>query len=65
MPGKNFRNAVPVCVLLRKKFQNGIPGHSVTKIPLDISNNLRIFGTEFSMLVPYSFIVLTKREEST
>jgi hypothetical protein len=24
MPGKDFRNAVPVCVLLRKKFRNGI-----------------------------------------
>jgi hypothetical protein len=29
-----FQNAIPSCVLLRKNFQNGIPVHCVTKIPL-------------------------------
>jgi hypothetical protein len=33
IPGKRFQNAVPVCVLLKKNFRNGIPSQ---KIPLMI-----------------------------
>jgi hypothetical protein len=34
-PGKrDSRTQIPGCVLLRKNFQNGIPAHSITEIPL-------------------------------
>jgi hypothetical protein len=29
-----FRDAVPVCALLKKNFQNGVPACFVTKVPL-------------------------------
>jgi hypothetical protein len=32
--GKRLRNTVPACILLRITFWNGVPAHSVTKIPL-------------------------------
>jgi hypothetical protein len=31
--GKQFRNAVPACVLLTKNFRDGVPARSVIKIP--------------------------------
>jgi hypothetical protein len=34
---KRFWDVVPACALHRKNFQNGIPAHSVTKIPICLS----------------------------
>jgi hypothetical protein len=31
MPGKNFRNAIPACIVLRKNFWKGVPVFSITK----------------------------------
>jgi hypothetical protein len=40
MPAKKrFWNTVLVCILLRKNFWNGVPGCSITKIPLGIVLN--------------------------
>jgi hypothetical protein len=36
---KSFRNAVSLCVLLRKNFRNGVASRSVTKMLLVISKN--------------------------
>jgi hypothetical protein len=38
MPGKMFRSAVLVCVLLSKIVRNGVLTHSVTKMPLGMGN---------------------------
>jgi hypothetical protein len=35
---KRFRNAIPAFVVLRKNFQNGVPAHFITEIPLAIFN---------------------------
>jgi hypothetical protein len=34
---ERFWNTVLACVLLRKRFQNGVLAHSITKIPLSVS----------------------------
>jgi hypothetical protein len=43
MPGrKKFRNVVPICVLQKRCFRNGIPACSATEITLIIINHCRI-----------------------
>jgi hypothetical protein len=34
---KGFRNAVESCILLKKSFWDGVPVHSITKIPLALT----------------------------
>jgi hypothetical protein len=42
---KRFQNVIPVCVLLRKNFQNCVLACSVTKIPLNVLTLLSLHET--------------------
>jgi hypothetical protein len=43
-----FWGVVPVYVLLRKNFRNGVSAPSVTKIPLAIINSIAVYKWFFS-----------------
>jgi hypothetical protein len=40
---KRFWKAILACVLLRQNLQNSVSAHSITKIPLDIYDNLKFY----------------------
>jgi hypothetical protein len=42
MPGKKVPEHFLVCIVLRKIFWNSVPAHSVTKIPLVITQKTNI-----------------------